>query len=55
MSFGVGERYAVSDGVYNWLARDLQRVGLVGRLAAHGSVHATVRWEHERSDPAAAG
>jgi hypothetical protein len=33
MAFEVGERYPVSHVVYNWLAQDLHRIGLVGGLA----------------------
>jgi len=45
MSFEIGQRHPVSDVVYEWIAHDLKRLGLVGALASHRSHDAYMRWD----------
>lgn len=45
MPLEIGGRYPVSDVVYDWIAHDLKRLGLVGSLASHRSGEARRPWD----------
>lgn len=45
MPLEVGGRYPISDAVYDWIAHDLKRLGLVGSLASHRSSEICVPWD----------
>ncbi len=45
MSFEVGMKYPISDAVYEWITRDLNRLGLVGSLAQSRSNEAIVPFD----------
>jgi hypothetical protein len=47
MSFEVGRKNPIADVVYQWLAHDLQRLGLVGPLAGHSHDRTRTVWERE--------
>ena len=47
MSFDVGGKNPIADVVYQWLAHDLQRLGLTGPLAGHSRDRTRTVWERE--------
>ena len=44
MSFELGQRSPVADAVYDWLVRDLERLGLAGPLD-HNPARVWTVWE----------